>query len=160
MSFLAPIVPYVAPYAGPAGYGAVAGCGIAIADQFKSNEEGAAEGNSNFFSTLARNLIIGALSAPILAIGLPNLTSWVISFIPETTQAAISTFFANGIASATTGFYALPFAAQVGIPIAIVAVVAGAIGIAILLKNRAANPEEPANPPANPPANQEVPQTA
>lgn len=131
-------IPYVAPYLLPAGYGAFAGLVLAGADQFEESSEGAAaQEKPNFFATLARNLVLGALSGPAV-VGLCKLASWTFSLIPAGTGAAILTNGAAILGTAQAGLLALPLAAQIAIPVAIVVLVVGAVAYAVFNK---ANPE-------------------
>lgn len=147
MGFLAPVLPYVAPYAAPAGYGALAGFGLAVTDHFKAKANGAPQ--SNFIASLANNLVIGA-TATVAGVGLGKLVSWAWSYIPAGTGDFIKEGAITAAGSAKAYFLALPLAAQIAIPVVIGALVIGAIGIAIL-KSRANNQQtQPPAPPAPP----------
>lgn len=156
MAFIAPFLSsvstYAAPFIAPTLYGALGGFAVSIGAKVLDDNAAPAP-QPSFISSVAKNAIFGAVGA-ITGLGLAKLTSWAWALIPEAAKAAAASALGSAWGTASAAFLALPVAAQIGIPVAILALVVGAIAIAYIYKGDGSN--QP-NPNQNQNQNQQVP---
>lgn len=148
MNFLAPTVTFLAPCFGPAGWGALAGGGVAAFNQLSKDKVAGEPAPTSIISEIAKSALKGMVVC-LSALGCLKLGEQISAiFISQGITA-------TGLYTASKSlFFSLPFAAQIGIPIVLGILVAGVIAAIAFMNRKPSNPDIeilPKNAPPPPP---------